>query len=179
MSTKRNLSLGVEDRRKIKHGKTDPAQPSTRPTKQLLPASILQPGDNGPTIGNASQESGRNVIIMKNNLGENMEMSLDFGPMRKGPPSTDDEESEEESEENSEKKPEDVSQKDATITKKAVKRIRYSQMKGSDFLSKGVIHPKEEEVKPKFTATQTKETATPKKFGRRKGGDFVKKTLRP
>lgn len=69
-----------------------------RSTRKSLQTSIsggevMDPKDT--TIVDTVQNSTRNDITMKNNLGEEMKMDLDFGSMRSGPPSSD-EESEEE-----------------------------------------------------------------------------------
>ncbi|KAI9647339.1 hypothetical protein NHQ30_003724 [Ciborinia camelliae] len=127
-------------------------QPATEPTEALSLSPDSQPGIVGTELSDGTQNPAKNTIIMKNSLGEDIEMSLDFGPMRKGPPETDDEDSEEEKE------------AEAAVSKKDYFRARYSKMKSSNFLSKGGNDPKEEELnpRPKVAVTREKEVAIPK-----------------
>lgn len=91
-------------------------------------------------------------------------MSLAFGIMRDGPPSTDDEESEEEG-------------AHMAMTKKVILATRFSQIMGSNFLSKRVGGSEKEEVRPEAIAVQINEAVVQKKSkSRRRKRDGVGKS---
>ncbi|KAA8573810.1 hypothetical protein EYC84_005366 [Monilinia fructicola] len=92
----RNSYVGPEDQRNIYKAGIDIYEPVTEISGTITPLTVLSPEVIEIRMRDGIQKSRRNTITMKNNHGEDMEMSLAFGIMRDGPPSTDDEESEEE-----------------------------------------------------------------------------------
>ncbi|KAB8303555.1 hypothetical protein EYC80_004960 [Monilinia laxa] len=125
-------------------------EPITELSETTTFSTILSPEGIEISMENGIQKS-RNNIIMTNYCREEMEMSLEFGLMRDGLSSIDVEESEEEEEAH------------VAMTKKVGLGTRFSQITGSNFLSKGFSSSETGESRPEAISIQIDEEVAQKK----------------
>ncbi|KAJ8070883.1 hypothetical protein OCU04_001242 [Sclerotinia nivalis] len=86
MFKKRSVSIHPGDQQHDERCKKTTSQAIAEPTEAILLSTTPQ-----RETADRLSKLGSNVIIVKNHLGEDMKMNLDFGLMRRGPPSADDE----------------------------------------------------------------------------------------
>ncbi|TGO59743.1 hypothetical protein BCON_0041g00070 [Botryotinia convoluta] len=91
MSERDRVTVSLQEKKSIKDSMEKVDRSSIESTRKSLQTStsrreVMDPMDT--TIVDTVQNSTRNDITMKNDLGEEMKMNLDFGSMRSGPPSS-------------------------------------------------------------------------------------------
>ncbi|RAL61658.1 hypothetical protein DID88_002727 [Monilinia fructigena] len=149
MSTheKRDSYVALEDHKYITGGAMN--EPISELSETTMSFTVLSPERIEIMMRDGIQKSRRHT--MKNYCGEEIEMSLEFSLKRDGLSSTDDEESEEEEETH------------VTMTKKVSLGTRFSQIMGSNFLSKGVSGSEKGEVSLEAIRIQINEAVAHKK----------------
>ncbi|QSZ33982.1 hypothetical protein DSL72_005562 [Monilinia vaccinii-corymbosi] len=154
MSTpkKHSFSADPEDQKDIKIEIVED-KPATGSAKADSSFTVVSPERVEITMTIVVPKPRENTIVMKDNHGKDMEMSLGFGKMRDATPSTDDEESGGEGE---------TDVPITSITEKIVLATRFSQIMGRNFLSRRVMDSKEEGVKPEAAASQINKATAPK-----------------